>query len=88
MQKFIAGTTEIGAVVEKPPTREGRQLIMILSPRGSGANKPKPAPAKPASAPSASPASAPAKTNGANSEVTTAPIAEANVKSAEPAAAE
>jgi translation initiation factor IF-3 len=42
MNKFIAGTTEIGAVVEKPPTREGRQIIMILSPRGSGANKPKP----------------------------------------------
>jgi translation initiation factor IF-3 len=100
MEKFIAGTTEIGAVVEKPPTREGRQLIMILSPRGSGANKPKPVAAapKPASVPASAPANgtaavvAPSETPAAVAPAPVpaaeAPASPVEAKVAEPVGAE
>ena len=53
MEKVIASANEIGAIVEKPPALEGRQMTMILSPRGTGASKPKP-PAAPAPRPAVS----------------------------------
>jgi translation initiation factor IF-3 len=52
MEKIVAAANEVGANVEKPPAMEGRQMIMILSPKSSAGVKP----AKPAStAPSAKP---------------------------------
>lgn len=48
MEKIIAAAGEIGAIVEKPPMMEGKQMTMILSPRGTGASK---GPAKPPGAP-------------------------------------
>ena len=40
MEKIIAAATEIGGQVEKPPAMEGRQMTMILSPRGTSLSKP------------------------------------------------
>jgi len=55
MEKIIAAATEIGGQVEKPPAMEGRQMTMILSPRGTSTSKPAPKPAAPKpAAPSAS----------------------------------
>ena len=65
MEKIIAAAAEVGGQVEKPPAMEGRQMIMILSPKGTGATKPggKPAGAhehaKAASAASAAAAASP-----------------------------
>jgi translation initiation factor IF-3 len=40
MDKIVAAANEIGANVEKPPAMEGRQMIMILSPKSSAGVKP------------------------------------------------
>ena len=55
MEKIMAAANEVGAQIEKPPSMEGRQMIMILSPKSAaGATKPAapkpPAPPRPASA--------------------------------------
>ncbi len=57
MDKIVAAAAEVGAQVEKPPALEGRQMTMILSPRGTSSNKPKPAPAPAPPAAGAAPAS-------------------------------
>ncbi len=67
MEKIVQAANEVGANVEKPPAMEGRQMIMILSPKSAAGVKPtKPSPApqapKPASAPMPqAPAAAPAE---------------------------
>jgi translation initiation factor IF-3 len=48
MEKFVAAANEVGAQVEKPPQIEGRQMTMILSPRGAAGVKP---PGQPQGAP-------------------------------------
>lgn len=69
MDKIIAAATEIGGIVEKPPMMEGKQMTMILSPRGTGASKgakPGAPAAGPAPAGAPKPAAPPAPlTNGA-----------------------
>jgi len=51
MEKIVQAANEVGANVEKPPAMEGRQMIMILSPKSSAGVKP----AKPAAAPPSAP---------------------------------
>jgi translation initiation factor IF-3 len=60
LEKIIVATNELGAQVEKAPSMDGRQMIMILSPRStSGAKQsPAPTPAKAAAPKPATPASA------------------------------
>jgi translation initiation factor IF-3 len=40
MEKIVQAANEVGANVEKPPAMEGRQMIMILSPKSSAGVKP------------------------------------------------
>jgi translation initiation factor IF-3 len=53
MEKIIAAANEVGGQVEKAPSMEGKQMIMILSPKSTSAKSvptaSKPAVAKPAS---------------------------------------
>jgi len=58
MEKIVQAANEVGANVEKPPAMEGRQMIMILSPKSSAGVKPT-KPAAPAPKPSAPPPPAP-----------------------------
>jgi translation initiation factor IF-3 len=54
MEKIVNAANEVGATVEKPPAMEGRQMIMILSPKSSaGVKPPKPVAAPKPTAPSA-----------------------------------
>ena len=83
MEKIIASANEIGALVEKPPALEGRQMTMILSPRGTGAGKPKPV--SPPSAPRAAvAATGPAVASAPAADVTTPVAAEPAVAAALP----
>jgi translation initiation factor IF-3 len=75
MEKIIAACSEIGAQVEKPPALEGRQMTMILSPRGTSVAKPKPAVAVPVS-PAARPPVAPPAQVAAPAQPSSAPPAQ------------
>jgi len=71
MDKIIAAATEIGGIVEKPPAMEGKQMTMILSPRGTGASKGAP---KPVGGPAAKPVAA-AAPGAATAATATPPVA-------------
>ncbi len=74
MEKIVQMTAEVGAQVEKPAALEGRQMTMILSPRGTSVPKPKPPAGAPAPRPSAA-AAPPANGAGANAPAASAPPA-------------
>ncbi len=72
MEKIVQMTAEVGAQVEKPAALEGRQMTMILSPRGTSVPKPKPPAGAPAPRPSVA-AAPPANGTGANAPAASAP---------------
>ncbi len=74
MEKIVQMTAEVGAQVEKPAALEGRQMTMILSPRGTSVPKPKPPAGAPAPRPAAA-AAPPANGAGANAPAASAPPA-------------
>jgi translation initiation factor IF-3 len=60
MERIVQAANEVGANVEKPPAMEGRQMIMILSPKSSAGVKPtKPVVPGPQGAPAPRPAAPP-----------------------------
>ena len=74
MEKIVQMTAEVGAQVEKPAALEGRQMTMILSPRGTSVPKPKPPAGAPPPRPSAA-AAPPANGTGANAPAASIPPA-------------
>jgi translation initiation factor IF-3 len=86
LDKIIVATNEIGAQVEKPPSMDGRQMIMILSPRSTSGPKAA-VPVKPAAAPKpAAPAPSAAPSAASVAAPTTAPAPAAPAEEAKPSA--
>jgi translation initiation factor IF-3 len=78
MEKILTAAATVGGQVEKPPAMEGKQMIMILSPRSTATKS---------SGPSSAPKPAP-KTDGPRPAAKPAPVAEAPaVQAAAPAPA-